>query len=71
MHQELCYGNLKERKKGVGRPTRRWERVIKIDLKGIGWECVESTHLAQDRDSVLLQNSTNQFIFTKCRVFLD
>jgi len=42
-----------------------------MDLKGIGWECVESIQLAQDRDSVLLQRGCNQFSFTKCGVFLD
>jgi len=31
----------------LGRPTRRWEDNIKMDLREIGWEGVE---LAQDRD---------------------
>jgi hypothetical protein len=27
-----------ERKRPLGRPMRRWEDNIKMDLKGIGWE---------------------------------
>jgi hypothetical protein len=29
---------------------RRWEDNIKMDLKKIGWECVDWIHLTQDRD---------------------
>jgi hypothetical protein len=38
-----------ERKIPFGRPRRRWEYVIKMDLGEIGWG-VEWIQLAQDRD---------------------
>jgi hypothetical protein len=34
----------------LGRPRHRWEVGIKMDLREIGWWCVEWIHLAQDRD---------------------
>jgi hypothetical protein len=37
-------------KRPLGRPRRRWEDGIKMDLRGIGWGGVEWIHLAQDRD---------------------
>jgi hypothetical protein len=33
----------------LGRPRRRWEDNIKIDLREIGFGDVEWIHLAQDR----------------------
>jgi hypothetical protein len=39
-----------EGKRPVGRPTRRWEDGIRIDLKGFGWWVVEWIYLAQNRD---------------------
>jgi hypothetical protein len=39
-----------EVKKLLGRPRRRWEDNIGMDLREIGWEGVEQTHLVQDRD---------------------
>jgi hypothetical protein len=40
-----------EGKRGLGRPRRRWEDGIKMDLREIGWgRGVEWIHLAQDRD---------------------
>jgi hypothetical protein len=39
-----------EGNKPLGRPRRRWEDGIKIDLGEIGWGGVEWIHLAQDRD---------------------
>jgi hypothetical protein len=39
-----------EGKRPVERPRRRWEDVIKVDLREIGWGCVEWIHVAQDRD---------------------
>jgi hypothetical protein len=38
-----------ERKRPLGRPRRRWEDGIRMDLKEIGWGCVEWIELAQDR----------------------
>jgi hypothetical protein len=39
-----------EGKRRRGRPNRRWECGIRIDLREIGWEDVEWVQLAQDRD---------------------
>jgi hypothetical protein len=38
-----------ESKKPLGRPRRRWEDGIKVDLKEIGWGSVEWIQLVQDR----------------------
>jgi hypothetical protein len=37
-------------KRPLGRPRRRWEDNIKMDLKQTEWESVDWMHLAQDRD---------------------
>jgi hypothetical protein len=34
----------------LGRPTRRWKDNIKMDLRDIGWGCMDWIDLAQDRD---------------------
>jgi hypothetical protein len=34
----------------LGRPRRRWEDNIKMDLKEVGESCGDSMELAQDRD---------------------
>jgi hypothetical protein len=34
----------------VGRPGRRWDDNIKMDLRGIEWNDMDWIHLAQDRD---------------------
>jgi hypothetical protein len=39
-----------EGKRPFGRPRRRWEDVIRIDLKEIGFWGVDWIRLAQDRD---------------------
>jgi hypothetical protein len=39
-----------EGKRPLERPRRRWEDVIKMDLRETGWGFVEWIHLAQDRD---------------------
>jgi hypothetical protein len=39
-----------EGKRPLGRPRRRSEEGIKMDLREIGWGGVEWIHLAQDRD---------------------
>jgi hypothetical protein len=39
-----------ERKKPLGRPRRRWEDGLKMDLTEIGWGGVEWIQLAEDRD---------------------
>jgi hypothetical protein len=39
-----------ERKRPLGRPSRKWENNIVMDLMEIGWEYVDRVHLAQNRD---------------------
>ena len=39
-----------ERKKPLGRPRRRWEDNIKMDLQGVGGGVMDWIELAQDRD---------------------
>jgi hypothetical protein len=39
-----------EGKRTLGRPRRRWVDNIKMDLKEIKWEDVDSIDMAQDRD---------------------
>jgi hypothetical protein len=34
----------------LARHRRKWEVNIRLNVKDIGWECVDWTHLAQDRD---------------------
>ena len=34
----------------LGRPRRRWEDNIKMDLQEMGWGCGDWMELAQDRD---------------------
>jgi hypothetical protein len=38
------------RKRPLGRPRRRWVDNIKVDLREIGWDGMDSIDLAQDRD---------------------
>jgi hypothetical protein len=39
-----------EGKRQLGRPKRRWEDNVRMDLREIGWEGVDCIHLVQDRD---------------------
>jgi hypothetical protein len=39
-----------EGKRPLGRPRRRWEDNIGIDLREIGWGDMDWINLAQDRD---------------------
>jgi hypothetical protein len=47
-----------EGKKPLGRPRRRWEDNIKMDLGEIGWGCMDWTDLAQDKDQWRAQGNT-------------
>jgi hypothetical protein len=38
-----------EGKRPLGRPRRRWEDGIRMDLMEIGWGSIEWNQLAQDR----------------------
>jgi len=40
-----------EGKRPLGRPRRRWEDNIKMDLQEVGGGCEDWVELAQDRDS--------------------
>jgi hypothetical protein len=39
-----------EGKRELGRPKRRWEDNIRMDLKEVVWDCVNWIRLAQDRE---------------------
>jgi hypothetical protein len=39
-----------EGRRPLGRPRRRWEDNIKMDLQEVGWEGVDWIYMAQDRD---------------------
>jgi hypothetical protein len=39
-----------EGKRPLGRPRRRWEDGIRMDLREISWRSVDWIQLAQDRD---------------------
>jgi hypothetical protein len=39
-----------EGRRPLGRPRRRWEDDIKMDLQEVGWEDVDWIDMAQDRD---------------------
>jgi hypothetical protein len=40
----------REGKRPLGRPRRKWEDGIKMDLREIGWGGVQWIELAEDRD---------------------
>jgi hypothetical protein len=39
-----------EGKRPLGRPKRKWEDNIKVDLREMGWNDIDWIHLTQDRD---------------------
>jgi hypothetical protein len=39
-----------EGRRPLGRPRRRWEDNIKMDLREVGWGSMDWINLAQDRD---------------------
>jgi hypothetical protein len=41
-----------EIKRPVGRPSRRWEDNIKMDLAEMGWVGMNWIHLAQERENL-------------------
>jgi hypothetical protein len=44
------FGGKAEGKRLLGRPKRRWEDVIRMYLREIGWVSEQWIHLAQDRN---------------------
>jgi len=61
-----------ERKRPLGRPRRRWEDNIKMDLQEVEGGCGDWIELAQDKDRwrELVCNVMN-FRVKKCGEFLD
>jgi hypothetical protein len=41
---------MPEEKRPLGRSRRRWVDKIKMDLREIGWDGMDSTDLTQNRD---------------------
>jgi hypothetical protein len=39
-----------EGERPLGRPRRRWEHGVRMDVRNIGWGSVDWIQLAQDRD---------------------
>jgi hypothetical protein len=62
-----------EGKRPLGRPRRRWEDNIKMDLQEVGGGCGDWMELAQDRDRWRAPMSTvkNFRVPQKCGEFLD
>ena len=61
-----------EGKRPLGRPRRRWEDNIKLDLQEVGGDCGDWMELAQDRDRWrALVSTVRNLRFQKCREFLD
>ena len=61
-----------EGKRPQGRPRRRWEDNIKMDLQELGYVCVDCIELAQDRDSwwALVTAGINLWVPQNRRKFL-
>jgi hypothetical protein len=55
--------------KRLGRPKRRWEDNIRMDIKEIRWEGMDWIHLCQDRGCCEHGNEPSGYI--KGGVFLD
>ena len=62
-----------EGKRPLGRPRRRWEDNIKMDLQELGRGCGDWMKLAQDRDRwrALVSTVMNFGGSIKCGEFLD
>jgi hypothetical protein len=62
-----------ERKRPLGRPRRRWEDKIKMDLQEVGCGDMDWIKLAQDRDRwrALVNSVMNLRGSIKCEEFLD
>ena len=62
-----------EGKRPLGRPRRRWEDNIKMDLQEMGGACGDWMEVAQDRDrwQALVSTVMNLRVPKKCGEFLD
>jgi hypothetical protein len=55
---------ISEGKRYLGRPRRRWEDNIRLDLRDIGWGRMVWIDLAQDRDQWrVLVNTVMNLLF--------
>ena len=70
MHRVLV--RKPEGKRPLGRPRRRWEYNIKMDLQEVGGVCEDWMELAQDRDRWrALVSTVMNLQVPKCGEFLD
>jgi hypothetical protein len=62
-----------EERRPLGRPGRRWEDNVKMDLREIGFAGVDWIHLDQDRDRwpALVKHGNEPSGSIKCGEFLD
>jgi len=61
-----------EGKRPLGRPRRRWEDNIKMDLQEVGCGCMDWIELAQDRDVAGTCECSNEPSGSlKCGKYLD
>ena len=67
-----CWWRKPEGKRPLGRPRRRWEDNIKMDLQEVGGGRGDWMELAQDRDRWrALAGTVRDLGFHKCGEFLD
>jgi hypothetical protein len=71
-HLQVFGGNL-EGKRPLGRPRRRWEENIKMDLQEVGCGTMDWIELDQDTDRwrTLVKCDNEPSGSTKCGEFLD
>jgi hypothetical protein len=69
---DITWGEKSEGKRPIGRPTRRREDNIRMDLKEISLKIVDSIHVAQDKDHwrALVKNN-EPLVSLKSGEFLD
>jgi hypothetical protein len=60
MHTKLCSENLKGRKRPLGRPRRRWEDNIRMDVRKIVWKFVDWIFVTQDMEHWRALVNTNE-----------
>jgi len=62
-----------EGKRPLGKPRRKWEDNIEMDLEEVGCGCMDWIELAEDRDRwrALLSASNEPSGSIKCGQFLD